>query len=54
MDYVLTTNALCKKYGAFKALNSVSMHIPKGAIYGFIGKNGLIYKLKIMYTTSLM
>ena len=40
MDYVLTTNALCKKYGAFKALNSVSMHIPKGAIYGFIGKNG--------------
>ena len=40
MDYVLTTNALCKKYGAFKALNSVSMHIPKGAIYGCIGKNG--------------
>ena len=40
MDYVLTTNALSKKYGAFKALNAVSMHIPKGAIYGFVGKNG--------------
>ena len=40
MDYVLTTNALCKKYGAFKALNNVSMHVPKGSIYGFIGKNG--------------
>ena len=40
MDYVLTTNALCKKYGTFKALNSVSMHVPKGAIYGFVGKNG--------------
>lgn len=40
MDYVLTTNALCKKYGRFKALHSVSMHVPKGAIYGFVGKNG--------------
>lgn len=40
MDYVLQTNALCKKYGAFKALDGVSMHVPKGAIYGFVGKNG--------------
>ena len=40
MDYVLETNALCKSYGSFKALNAVSMHIPKGAIYGFVGKNG--------------
>ena len=40
MDYVLTTNALCKSYGSFKALNAVSMHVPKGAIYGFVGKNG--------------
>ena len=40
MDYVLTTNALCKQYGTFKALNAVSMHVPKGAIYGFVGKNG--------------
>lgn len=40
MDYVLTTKALSKEYGTFKALDAVSMHIPKGAIYGFIGKNG--------------
>ena len=40
MDYVLTTDALSKEYGTFKALNAVSMHIPKGAIYGFVGKNG--------------
>lgn len=40
MDYVLTTNALSKEYGTFKALDAVSMHIPKGAIYGFVGKNG--------------
>lgn len=40
MEYVLTTNALSKEYGSFKALNSVSMRVPKGAIYGFVGKNG--------------
>ena len=40
MDYVLTTNALTKEYGTFKALNAVSMHVPKGAIYAFVGKNG--------------
>ena len=40
MDYVLTTNALSKTYGSFRALDSVSMHIPKGAIYGIVGKNG--------------
>ena len=40
MDYVLKTNALCKKYKDYKALNELSMNVPKGAIYGFVGKNG--------------
>lgn len=40
MNYVLTTNALSKEYGTYKALNAVTMHIPKGAIYGFVGQNG--------------
>lgn len=40
MDYILKTNALCKNYKSFKALNGLSMGIPKGAIYGFVGKNG--------------
>lgn len=40
MDYVLTADALCKNYKHFKALNGFSMHVPKGAIYGFVGKNG--------------
>lgn len=40
MEYVLTTNALTKQYKHFKALNHLSMHVPKGAIYGFVGKNG--------------
>ena len=40
MEYVLTTDALSKQYGHFKALNGLSMNVPKGAIYGFVGKNG--------------
>lgn len=40
MEYVLTTEHLCKNYGHFKALNQCSMHVPRGAIYGFVGKNG--------------
>lgn len=40
MDYVLRTDALGKSYKHFKALNGLSMDIPKGAIYGFVGKNG--------------
>lgn len=40
MDYVLETNALCKSYKRFKALNGLSMHVEKGSIYGLVGKNG--------------
>ena len=40
MEYVLETASLRKQYGHYTALNEVSMHIPRGAIYGFVGKNG--------------
>lgn len=40
MEYVLTTNKLTKKYGNFKSLDELSIHIPKGSIYGLVGKNG--------------
>ena len=40
MEYILETKALEKKYNKFKAIDNLNMHIPKGAIYGLIGKNG--------------
>ena len=40
MDYILIARSLGKRYKNFKALNDFSIHVPKGAIYGFIGKNG--------------
>ena len=40
MDYVLQTNSLTKKYKNYQALKGLSMNVPKGSIYGFVGKNG--------------
>ena len=40
MDYVLQTYGLTKRYRKFPALDGLTMHIPKGAIYGFVGRNG--------------
>ncbi len=37
---LLETRNLTKQYGHYKAVNGVSLHIKKGAIYGFIGRNG--------------
>lgn len=40
MEYILTAESLNKHYKNFKALQDFSIHVPKGAIYGFVGKNG--------------
>ena len=40
MENIFETKNLCKYYGKFKALDGVEMSIPKGSIYGFVGKNG--------------
>jgi ABC-2 type transport system ATP-binding protein len=47
-EFILATQGLTKEYSglwgrknaAFLAADNVSMHIKKGAIYGFIGRNG--------------
>ena len=36
----LQTSGLTKRYGRHKAVDHVNIHIKKGAIYGFIGRNG--------------
>ncbi len=40
MENILTVNNLKKTYGKFNALNGLSMNVPKGSVYGFVGKNG--------------
>ena len=40
MEYVLTTENLSKSYGRFQALDQLSLHVPKGYVYGLVGRNG--------------
>ncbi len=40
MEYVLTANALSKRYRRFQALDGLSIRVPKGSIYGLVGRNG--------------
>ena len=40
MSNLLEINNVVKNYGDFRALNDVSIHIPKGSVYGLLGPNG--------------
>ena len=40
METVLKVNGITKRYSGFTALNELCMNVPKGSIYGFVGKNG--------------
>jgi ABC-2 type transport system ATP-binding protein len=40
MDYILDVQNVVKQYGDYTALNSVSLQVPKGSIYGLLGPNG--------------
>lgn len=39
-DEVIRTENLSKYYGKLRAVDSVSLHVKKGEIYGFLGLNG--------------
>ena len=40
MEYLIETKNLTKTYGTFTAVNKVNLHVPKGKIYGLLGRNG--------------
>ena len=40
MDYIMETSGLRKAYKGNIVVDDVNIHIPKGAIYGFVGPNG--------------
>ncbi|MFK7000316.1 ABC transporter ATP-binding protein [Flavobacterium oreochromis] len=40
MNNILEVNNVVKQYDAYTALNSVSLQVPKGSIYGLLGPNG--------------
>ena len=40
MNDLLVANSVSKSFGDFKALNNVSISVPKGSIFGLLGPNG--------------
>ena len=40
MEYVLQTKDLSKRYRKYSALDGITMNVPKGAVYGLVGRNG--------------
>ena len=40
MEYVIKANGLGKSYKKFKALDGLTLSVPKGSIYGLVGRNG--------------
>jgi ABC-2 type transport system ATP-binding protein len=55
---IIELSGLTKSYGSVKAVNDLSLEVPKGSIYGFIGPNGsgktttIRMIMKIMYPDS--
>jgi ABC-2 type transport system ATP-binding protein len=39
-DYAIDTDGLVRRFGDFVAVDQVSLKIPKGQLYGFLGLNG--------------
>lgn len=39
-DFIIKVNEVTKDYGKFQALKSMSFTVPKGSIYGLVGRNG--------------
>ncbi|MCF7569575.1 ATP-binding cassette domain-containing protein [Sabulilitoribacter arenilitoris] len=40
MNNILVTDSVSKNFGSFKALNNISIEVPKGSIFGLLGPNG--------------
>lgn len=39
-ELVVETHSLVKRYGRVAALDGLSLSVPRGAVYGFLGRNG--------------
>lgn len=39
-EWAILTENLAKRYGMLPAVNGLNLHVPKGSVYGFLGRNG--------------
>ena len=53
-EYAIETNGLTRRFGDFVAVDSITLKIPKGQLYGFLGLNGAGKTTTIRMLTTLL
>jgi ABC-2 type transport system ATP-binding protein len=53
-EYAIETHGLTRRFGHFVAVDGVSLKIPKGQLYGFLGLNGAGKTTTIRMLTTLL
>ena len=53
-EYAIETDALTRRFGTFVAVDRVTLKIPKGRLYGFLGLNGAGKTTTIRMLTTLL
>jgi len=53
-EYAIETDGLSRRFGDFVAVDSVTIRIPKGHLYGFLGLNGAGKTTTIRMLTTLL
>jgi ABC-2 type transport system ATP-binding protein len=53
-DLIIETRNLSKRYGRLQAIQNLDLHVPRGAIYGFVGPNGAGKTSTMRILTTLM
>ena len=53
-DYAVETDALTRRFGDFTAVDQVTLRVPKGQLFGFLGLNGAGKTTTIRVLTTLL
>ncbi|WP_045380023.1 ABC transporter ATP-binding protein [Vibrio campbellii] len=53
-EYAIQAENVVKKFGNFTAINNITLNVPKGSIYGFLGPNGCGKSTTIRVLTGLL
>jgi ABC-2 type transport system ATP-binding protein len=53
-EYAIKAENVVKKFGDFTAINNITLNVPKGSIYGFLGPNGCGKSTTIRVLTGLL
>ncbi|ELX8648764.1 ABC transporter ATP-binding protein [Vibrio vulnificus] len=54
VEYAIQAQNVVKKFGDFTAIDNITLNVPKGSIYGFLGPNGCGKSTNIRVLTGLL